>query len=167
MQDTALFDQIISKLRIKSEVSEVLACLEAFTRTFFSSKTTEDQQTIFKRLPKELADIFISTLLKEPITPDNQIAIKRQIDELATKLRACNVIQITIAFQPDDNTITLFSDWIKKNTKPEMLIDMQFDKTIVGGALIVSGGIYKDYSVRKNLAGRFQIQRDDIMGLLT
>ena len=145
----------------------MLACLDAFTRTFFSSKTTEDQQAIFRRLPKELADIFISTLVKEPITPHNQIGIKRQIDELATKLRACEVVQITIAFKPDDNTISLFSDLVKKNTKPEMLIDMQFDKTIVGGALIVAYGIYKDYSVRKNLAGRFQIQREDIMNLLT
>lgn len=166
MKDAALFNQIISKLRVKSEVSQVLACLDAFTRTFFSAKKPEDQQAIFRVLPKELADILINALAKEPITPDNQIAIKRQIDYITTKLRLCKTVQITIAFQPDDDTVTLFSDWVKKNIKPDMLIDLQFDKTIVGGALIVAGGIYKDYSARKNLAGRFQIQRDDILGLL-
>ncbi len=163
----ALFDQIITNLRVKSEVSQVLTCLEEFTQTFFSSKTQADQQEIFKRLPKATADILINSLTKEPITPDNQIAIKRQIDALSTKLRQCQTIQITIAFQPDENTISLISGWVKKNVKPEMLIDWQFDKTIVGGALIIAGGTYKDYSVRKNLAGRFQIQRDDIMALLT
>ncbi|HWY78880.1 MAG TPA: F0F1 ATP synthase subunit delta [Candidatus Sulfotelmatobacter sp.] len=167
MPQSALFDQIAMKLRVKADVSQVLVSLEEFTATFFSAKTLQEQQQIFNKLPKEIAYILTATLAKEPITPENQITIKRTIDELANALRNCKNIQLTIAFQPDDATITLFSDWIKKNVKPDILIDLQFDKSIVGGALLIAGGIYKDYSVRKNLATRFQIQRDEILELLT
>lgn len=167
MQNPALIDQLMSKLRLTSEITEVLNCLEEFTGTFFSAKTLEEQQLIFRALPQSIADILITAFAKESITPENQITVKRQIDELADKLRSCKSIQLTIAFQPDDATITLFSDWIKRNIRNDLLIDLKFDKSIVGGALIIAGGKYKDYSVRKNLSNRFQIQRDEILGLLS
>ncbi|HVA96346.1 MAG TPA: F0F1 ATP synthase subunit delta [Candidatus Acidoferrales bacterium] len=166
MSNSALFDQIIALLRTTSEVMQVLTCLEELTETFFSSKSAGDHQQVFRKLPKEISAILITGLASEPITPENQISIKRKIDELTDKLRTCKNIQLTIAFQPDEQTITLFSDWIKKNVSPELLIDMQFDKSIVGGAQIIAGGVFKDYTVRKSLANRFRIQRDDIMGLL-
>ena len=166
MTQSALFDQIVYKLRTKTEVSDVLLCLDEFAKTFFSAKTSEEQQQIFKKLPKEIADVLIAHFATEKITPENQISMTRQIDELAAKLRACQSIQMTIAFQPDDAAIALFSDWIKENIRADLLIDLQFDKSIVGGLLLIADGKYKDYTVRKNLATKFQIQRDDIMGLL-
>jgi ATP synthase delta (OSCP) subunit len=167
MNQPALFDQLISQIRTTSEAKQVLSSLEAFADTFFSSKSPAEQQQSFRQLPKAIADMLITTFATQPITPTNQITIKRQIDELSDKLRACKSIQLTIAFQPNEETVTLFSDWIKKNVKPDILIDLQFDKSIVGGAQIIAGGIFKDYSVRKNLSNRFRIQREDIMGLLS
>jgi F0F1-type ATP synthase delta subunit len=167
MTSPALFDQLISQLRLTSEVEEVLNCLEEFASTFFSAKTTEEQKLIFSALPQQIAEILLTAFTKQPITPENQIAVKREIDELSDKLRTCKSIQLTIAFKADDAAITLFSDWIKENVKSDLLIDLKFDKSIVGGVLLISGGKFKDYSVRKNLSNRFQIQRDEILSLLT
>ena len=164
--DSALFDQLVTKLRTKTDVLAVLSCLEEFVASFFSAKSLEDQQEIFKRLPKDTAEILVQSLVREAITPENQITIKRHIDELRTELSACKTVQITLAFEPNDETLTLFSDWIKKNVNPELLIDLQFDKTIVGGILLIADGVYKDYSIRKRLANRFQIQREEIMAFV-
>src|SRR6266404_2438995 len=166
MQNSALFDQVTAKLRTTSDLSGVLVCLGEFVDTFFSRKQLEDQQLIFRKLPKDLSDLLINSFATQPITPENQISIKRQIDELVDQLHRCKSLQLTIAFRATDETISLFSDWVKKNIRKDLLIDLHFDKTIVGGALIIADGAYKDYSVRKNLSNRFQIQREDILGLL-
>ncbi|HSX08609.1 MAG TPA: F0F1 ATP synthase subunit delta, partial [Candidatus Saccharimonadales bacterium] len=113
-----------------------------------------------------IADILIAKLASAAPTPESKITIKREVNELLDKLRRCKSIKLTIAFQPDDATIALYSDWIKKNVNPDILLDLQFDRSIVGGAQIISGGKYKDYSVKKNLINRFQIQRDEILKLL-
>ena len=81
-------------------------------------------------------------------------------------MHTCKSLELTIAFQPNEETINLFSDWVKKNVEKDLLLDLHFDKGIVGGAVIISEGAYKDYSVRKKLSNRFQIQRDDILSLL-
>ena len=166
MQTPALFDQLMAYLRTTADTSMVLVCQEEFIDTFFSPKKLEEQQQIFRKLPREQANLLINAFANEPITPVNQIRIKRDIDELTDKLRTVKNLQLIIAFQPSDETITYFSDWVKKNINNELLIDLRFDQSIVGGALIIAGGAYKDYSVRKNLANRFQIQREDILGLL-
>jgi ATP synthase delta (OSCP) subunit len=166
MKDSALFKQLIAKLRTKAEVADVLVCLEAFTGTFFSAKSLEEKQHIFGKLPKEVAELLIQAFATAPITPENQISIKRQVDELTDQLRTARSVQLTIAFQADEPAISYFSDWIKKNVNEELVLDLHYDKSIVGGALLIAGGAYKDYSVRKNLATRFQIQRDEIMEIL-
>jgi hypothetical protein len=166
MNGPALFDQILAIIRTTSDRSELLSCLEEFVDTFFSPKNIEEQQRIFKNLPLQLSSLLIKAFASGQITAENQIRIKREIDDLTDKLHGCKTLQLTIAFQANEETIKLFSDWIKKNIRKDLLIDLQYNKTIVGGALIIANGIYKDYSVRKNLANRFQIQKEDILGLL-
>lgn len=166
MNGPALFDQILARIRTTADRAQVLSCFDEFIETFFSPKSLEEQQQIFRKLPSELATILVKAFANEKITPENQIRIKREIDELIDKLHTCKSMQLTIAFQANEETITFFSDWIKRNVKKDLLIDLRFDKSIVGGALIIADGSYKDYSVRKNLANRFQIQKEDILGLL-
>lgn len=167
MNDSALFDQIVSKLRLKSEMTAVIICLDEFVNNFFAPKGTSNVQTIFDNLPPEIAQVLKDAFLKDEVTHENQAAVNKVVEDLKAKLRSLRIVQLTLAFQPDEDAVKLFSEWAKKNISPNTIIDLQFDKTIVGGALIVADGQYKDFSVRKNLSGRFQIQRDEIMGLLT
>lgn len=167
MDTTALFDQIAAKLRLKSERTAVLICLDEFVNDFFAPKGASNVQIVFDGLIPQVAQLLKDAFLKSEVTHENQAVVNKQVEELKDKLRTIRVLQLTLAFQPDEEAIVLFSDWVKKNVGTNVVIDLQFDKTIVGGALLISEGQYKDYSVRKNLSGRFQIQREEISGLLT
>ncbi len=166
MQDSALFEHITEKIRLKSEMTAVLICLDDFASNFFAPKDDGEVQRVFDNLPPALAQVMKDAYLKEPVTHENQSLVHKNIEALKDKLRTLRVVQLTLAFQPNEEATAVFSDWVKKNIAPDTIIDLQFDKTIVGGALLIADGQYKDYSVRKKLAGRFQIQRDDIVGLL-
>ncbi len=166
MQDSAFFDNIIAKLRTTEECTQVIACLvECSVPTFFSL-TNAQKELIFRKLPIQTIPFFIETFGKTSFTAEEQIVIKRQINVLLDKFRTCKSIKLILAFRPNEETISFFSDWIKKNVKADLLIDLQFDKSIVGGAQLIANGMYKDYSVKKKLADRFQIQREEIMALL-
>ncbi|MBA3724697.1 MAG: hypothetical protein H0W89_07510 [Candidatus Levybacteria bacterium] len=167
MQDSALFDHITEKIRLKSEMTAVFICLEDFTSNFFAPKNDDEMQRVFDNLPPALAQVMKDSYLQEPVTHENQSLVHKHVEDLKDKLRTLRVVQLTLAFQPNEEAIAIFSDWVKKNITVDTIIDLQFDKTIVGGALLIADGQYKDYSVRKKLAGRFQIQRDEIVGLLS
>lgn len=166
MDNSAKFDQIIAKLRLTSDVKQAHVCLDEFAANFFSPNAAATLETFFNRLPGDLPQIFRELFLTTPVTIENQLEYKKQIDQLAEKLGTVKTIQLTLAFKPDTNAIVTFSDWVKKNISIDTVIDIQYDQSIVGGAQMIYNGMYKDYSVRKNIASTFQIQKEEIMNLL-
>ena len=162
-----LSDHVIANLRLKSELAEVLMGLEEFVATFFVPKEQKEVVLLFDRMPNGIGQLLKEAFLKEPITAQNESAVKKQVEKLQDKLKTCKIIQLTLAFQPDEPTINVFSEWVKKNINPTTLIDLQFDKTIVGGTLLVADGVYKDYSIRKALSNKFQLQKEEIIKLIT
>ena len=162
-----LSNQVIAKLRTTAELKTVLICLEEFTASFFAPHEHENILALFEQLPNGLGMILKEVFFKTPITPQNENSLKKQVEMLQEKLNTCKTIQITLAFQPDDSTVELFSDWVKKNVSADTLIDLQYDRTIIAGVQLVANGVYKDYSLRKTLSNKFQLQKDDIEALIT
>ena len=166
METTTNFDTIISKLRLTSELKQAHICLEEFTNNYFSHENNANIDAYCSKLPGDLPQLFKELFMQRPSDSQNQTTYKNKIDELVTKLYKCRIVELTLAFKPDNNTIAYFSDWIKKNVGSDVVIDLQFNPSIVGGAQIIYNGMYKDYSIRKKLAGTFQIHRDEITHLL-
>ena len=160
-------DTILSLVKTKSEAGEVLFCLENFAGTIFLSKEKPPIAEYFSRLKQELADELIHTFTEKVSAETSRSEAESFLKQLQTALRNCKILQLTIAFHPDDETIALFSSWVKKEIANNILLDIQTDKTIGAGALIIIDGKYKDYSIRKKIAGVFQIQKEEIMGLLS
>lgn len=161
-----LFNQLATKIRTKSEMMAVIICLDEYLNGFFSPQKKDNNQNSFDAVRQDLMPILQENFFKEPITTDNHAVVKEKIEDLREKLHGLRTVQLTLAFAPNDEAISLFSDWIKKNVSPTAIMDLQFDKTIVGGAQIIVDGEYRDYSVRKGLASRFQIQREESMGII-
>lgn len=157
-------DDILKAIRTKSDAEEVLAALESFSANLFVTKE-QTNHDYFSRLHPELAKALEETLTKEPLTQANREIIKEKLREIRDAIEQCKTIQMTVAFHPDEQALSAFSSWVKTNAGKDFLIDMQFDRTIIGGALIVANGLYKDYSMRKKVADVFQVERDKIMAL--
>ncbi len=160
-------DKILSLIQTKSEAGEVLLCLENFAGTIFMSKEKLPVAEYFSRLKQGLADELISTFTKEVKIETDRHGAELFLKQLQSAVRDCKILQLTIAFHPDAETIEVFSSWIKKNIANNILLDIQIDKTIGAGALIIIDGKYKDYSIRKKISSIFQIQKEEILGLLT
>ena len=161
--ETALFDKLIEKVRLKSEATQIIIALEEYLANSFAPPSHKIE-TPMNGIPEAAASILKESVMNEKHEVSTET--KRTILELEEKLRRAPVIQLTLAFQPDEDAITEFADHVKKNLGTTTLMDLQYDKTIVAGALLIANGRYKDYSVRKKLADRFQIQKDEIMKLV-
>jgi F0F1-type ATP synthase delta subunit len=159
-------DNVLSNIRTKSEAGQVIACLEEVSFSLFSAKEQALKQESFAHFHKDLADALNQLLRQEPITDANREKVKRLMHDLQEQIKKCKIVQMTIAFQPDETTLSAFSSWIKENVGKNFLLDIQLDRTIIGGAVIVANGLYKDFSLRQKVANVFQIDRDKILGSL-
>ena len=156
-------DKVLSNIRTKSESGQVIACLDEISFSLFSAKEDSLKQEYFAHLHKELADSLNELLGQEPVNDANREKIKRLIHDLQEQVKKCKIVQMTIAFQPDEATLSTFSSWIKEHVGKDFVLDVHLDRTIIGGAVIVANGLYKDFSLKQKVANVFQIEREKFL----
>lgn len=155
-------DTILSHIRTQEEAQELLHSLSSFESQIYSLKKS-GLQDYFSHLPKNISEAMQMTFQGD-VTEENMQKLHNDVKQLQDKIDHAKIVQLTLAFEVDEDAINLFSSWTKANIGPDALIAIQLDRTMVGGAIIVAGGQYRDYSVRKKLSQVFQIQKEDILG---
>ncbi len=111
---------------------------------------TKDQIDVLK----QEIDILISNKYqstKTELVRDStlQELEKRKGDLENWKLEIENLreLHLTLAYEPTRTNILTFSNWTKKNVAEDVILDINVDQRIVGGAQIVWNGKYQDYSL--------------------
>ncbi len=115
---------------------------EIFETSFNPEKALLEQFGIRKK------EVFMTTLRNNKINVESRIAIKEFIDKIQQKIASLTVISLVLAFEPTDQTLQGLSRWFVLNAKKQVLFEIKVDKSIIGGASILSGGRYLDYSIK-------------------
>lgn len=72
--------------------------------------------------------------------------------ELISKLK---VIKIVLAFNPTQGVLDLIHDFFLKNYQSRILVDVEVDSEIIGGAKIFFNGKYFDSTILKKINEKF------------
>ena len=130
--------------------------------------TTEDLEKLKKELYlleqslfQTKSDAFQTTLKTEVRASvafwiEKELTSKKDahtlISELQSQLKNIDVIELTLAFEPTLSAIERIYTYVKTILSDDFVLDIVFDRSVLGGALIVNKGQYRDYSVKKKLA---------------
>lgn len=93
-------------------------------------------------------------------------SIKEFLSKIKYQLKKLKVLEISIAFEPTSKLSNDICSWIKENLGEEFVPDIKIDPTILGGAIIVFEGLYKDYTLKKTLQDTFEKKRNEIIKTL-
>jgi len=66
------------------------------------------------------------------------------------------IIKITLAFEPREETLDKLFSWVMKNIGLGAIMDVSYDESIVGGAIVAVDGKYRDLSLKKRINELFQ-----------
>ena len=77
--------------------------------------------------------------------------ILKELEETKEELLKLPVLKIQLAFSPTPSFIKEISDWLKRNLKKKVLLDVEVNPVIVGGAILEYRGRYLDLSLKKEI----------------
>lgn len=60
-------------------------------------------------------------------------------------------VNLTLAFLPSKSLVKKLALWFKKNFGSKVVLDIQVDPKILGGAILSFNGYYRDFSLKKKL----------------
>jgi len=144
-----MFSDILAFVKTKDDL-ETLETEIGEIRNALYKKEAELELVLAKRVRKEVADIFRKNLYQENLDKEDYFA------KLEKEISRLKIIGLVVAFEPTEENIARIFDWISQKISRYIVLDINIDKNIIGGAVLVIGGKYKDYSVRRRLRDYFQ-----------
>lgn len=81
----------------------------------------------------------------------NPVAIKETLLKIKKLGEAFPVVSLTLAFEPTEKILKDISFWFIKRLNTKVILDIDYERAFIGGALISYGGRYKDYSLREKI----------------
>jgi F0F1-type ATP synthase delta subunit len=136
-----MYSDLTSLARTKKEVLKLIDELDAVSDALYQSSPQVLEDVLAKKISTSCSEALKEAFAKGV----NKYEYLEGAKEALKKLR---VISITIAFDASEETLIKLSSWLKKNLGEGAVLDINKDEGIVGGAIIVSQGNWRDFSLR-------------------
>lgn len=144
MQNDKIYsDTVTSLVRTRFEANLLLSELDVLERALF--KTGEGDFT--STISSKIRQITANALEKLLITEDKENMLKN----LRQKVKLLKYVHLTLAVEPTGETINKIFVWIKQNVDSATAIDIEIDKSILGGAIIEYQGKIKSFTVKQKV----------------
>jgi F0F1-type ATP synthase delta subunit len=79
------------------------------------------------------------------------------LNDLDLMLSKIKVVKLTLAVEPTERMVDNLSNWIRKNLGDGVILDFDYNRALIGGAMVVYQGKFGDYS----LANYFEKKSDE------
>lgn len=144
--------------------SEIDVLLDDLFKTPLSGANAENGfEEGLKTIIADYSEMLKEALQKNNIQQNNQTAIKAYLKGLKEEIQKLKEIKLTFAFEPSQNSVDKFFDWVYQNLGDGIVLDISLDKSILGGTIIEYEGKYQDLSLRKKMEEVFGEKREEII----
>jgi len=156
-----MFDSILSQLKTKDQADHLVEELNNLKFQEFKPDLKSREEQIKNELGASYASELISIVNNQNISD-----FAKFIDDLISQIKQKKEISLVIAFEPRVKTIDHIYTWVSQNISKDILIDIQVDPSIVGGAQITFEGKYGDYSLQNLLSAELNTKGNEYLKIL-
>jgi hypothetical protein len=138
-----MYSEILANIRTKEDAWALEQEIDILLNKLYSVKADEFSHALEHDVRSNVALIIKSSIEKARIDRD------KYLQGLKNELKKLKEIQLTLAFEPTDATLEKIFLWVRENVGKGIILDINYSKTISGGAVIIHKGKYRDYSLKK------------------
>lgn len=149
--------EILSRVGTVDEQQWLLEELQALENSLYKTGEGNWEAVVNSRLGSEFAGIIFKEI------NDAGIDKKKYLRELMVAVKAMKTIKVTIAINPTKNLVSNITEWVKRNLNAGIIVSVETDKSIIGGARIAFNGKYSDYSLKKIWENTWGNKQEEIL----
>ncbi len=105
------------------------------------------ENVLMEQFGLQKKDTFLRLLREKKVNLDVH-SLKEFLDKLQTTVTALPLVSLTLAFEPQEQTLKLIADWFLLNIGKSVLFDIKVDKNLIAGAALFYNGKYLDFSIK-------------------
>lgn len=149
-RDTSLYSDIYNTIYTQAQAHDFISKIDALLFKIYQhmGNVEEHLDTIFD---KETAAKIRTQAASSHVDISNYVLFQKFLLEIKEQIMALSSITLFLAFEPQDVSLKKFSDYFMKAWGRKFLFRIEVKKEIIGGAVIVFNGTYRDYSLKSKL----------------
>ena len=144
--------------------------------------TKESAEILAKELNLVLNSLYLgsrefTSVLKTKVRASLSEYIKAKINQESTdiekllknmieRIKLIPSVRLVLAYEPSEDALDKFHSIITSACKKPILLDVVYSPDIIGGAIIIYQGRYRDYSFKYLFEKEFEKEKENIMKLL-
>lgn len=153
---------IITSVKTVSDRDALALEIDHFLDSIFA-KETQTLDNILREISFNMGEKLKQIFQKKQLDISNKEAIKDCLSELKELLNKFRIIKLTVAFEPSSKTIEEIANFVSSKIGVGFILDIDTDETILGGAIVVYNGQYKNLSLRKSIEETFDNRKEEIL----
>ncbi len=149
---TSGYKDFLQDIYSSADLNELIEKLEHLRASSFKTGDSFEKKviTVFN---ENQGKILLNIMEQEKISVNNPLAVVKYVENLLKGLKIIPTVQIRLAILPTKDILEKISDWLIENLGGKCVIDVTVDPTILGGVILESGGLFRDYSLAKRVDG--------------
>ncbi len=136
-----MYSELWQLTRTKEEANRLLGEAEALEAGLFRTNPEAWEEVMKTKVRLKVAQVLNQRL------PQDAEGRQKVLRELKKELVELPVARLTLAVEPTEKMVQEISDKLRKEVAAGIIVDIERDALIVGGALVTYGGKFGDFSL--------------------
>ncbi len=164
-KDVLIYFDLITSLKTTREVDDLSSEIDMLMSELFKSEKVSLEKALTS-ISSNSANRITEIFEKFNLDMTDKGKVRDFLDTLADLIKKFKVIKLILAFDPTRKTIENIHGFVSENIGIGYILDIEISESVLGGAVVMFNGKYKDFTLRKSLEESFRDKREEIVRTL-
>lgn len=166
MSTTLLYYDSLRDIKTREQLEEFSLEIDNILSNLFKVKNRNIEEVLGKTVGQRTIQIIKKLLQENKIDSSDYDSLDKLLNSIKQDLKKIRILKMSLAIDPTNEIVDHLFNWVKKNLGEGIILDIDRDETILGGAIISFDGRYKDFSLKRNLEEIFRDKKSEIMSFI-
>lgn len=137
-----MYSDALNAIFTISDQEEFLSAIDILRNSLYSKDI--DLKNSLKKI-----DVRFATVIQEYL--ENAADKGKLLDELRLSVKSMRVLNLRLGYVYDLEFAAQMGDWVKDNIGGDVVLELEIDPSLIGGAQVSFNGVFRDYSLKSSL----------------
>lgn len=147
---------ILGTLHTTDQAEALISELDVLTQAVFKIGPENISHMLQTNVRSTTALLLQGLFAGQNISLTDTERLSSLLQQVKEEINACAILELTIAFEPTDETISLILSTLGQTDKKPLLLSIHVKPEIIAGCTITYQGKYRDYSLTDLFTKRMQ-----------
>ncbi|OGK25199.1 hypothetical protein A3A46_01745 [Candidatus Roizmanbacteria bacterium RIFCSPLOWO2_01_FULL_37_13] len=157
MNKSTYLSYLLALIKTKAYAEEVIEKIDELKESLYNKRIDLDKK-MNELFSFEMKEKIRSYSWQEQVNLNDPESFGKFLLNLRSHIKNMPIVTFRIAFKPNGEIVDEVSGWFVENYGKNILLDFVYDKSLIGGAVIIFNQKSRDFSLKKRLEERYKVE---------